>query len=566
MNQLNEFIQQVRSLVAGMTPQSKLMAVLLTLGIGISSVFLIQSAATGNGAMVYLLDGKTLSEDELDNIEFALGNSGLRGFERVGNRMRVPRASSDVYYKAISEGKAVPERMGNSIETALNSNTFLESTKTTEQKLLNGKQKSLSNAIKRMDPIIQDAFITYDEKRAGFSGDRKQTASVAIQTKGSKELAADQRRAIISFVEKSFAGLKQSDIAVYCNGQTTIASDDPTSVQQSKYYQLKRQQEEEYRLRAERLLTDYGNVRLDVNVELDPTAGETTESLSFNEKPTVIQSASSKKDAKSQRSSTGGRPGTEPNALANKSASLNTSPDQNTESKEQTENEKSVTGNTLKRTETVGHKTTRVSVSVSIPFSYYRKVAIYKWRELNPSKPASEFPEMTASDITTLQVETERSIQKKINAILPVVAAGEDKFPRIAVEYYQDMPVPEPPAVSFTVTALEWLSQSWQTLALMGLVGAALVSLRSFAKTVPASNDRDFERGFDLPLDDATDIDLSSLTDDENEAFVNQPKGEISPPRLRTTGGDIKSDLTALVRENPDAAATMLRNWITEST
>ena len=91
MNQLNEFIQQIRSLVAGMTPQSKLMAVLLTLGIGISSVFLIQSAATGNGAMVYLLDGKTLSEDELDNIEFALGNSGLRGFERVGNRMRVPR-------------------------------------------------------------------------------------------------------------------------------------------------------------------------------------------------------------------------------------------------------------------------------------------------------------------------------------------------------------------------------------------------------------------------------------------------------------------------------------------
>ncbi len=566
MNQLTDFILQMRSLFAGMTPQSKLMAVLLTVGIGISTVYLIQAGATGNGAMVYLLDGKTLSDEELDNIEFALGNSGLRGFDRKGNRMLVPKASSDVYYKAISEGKAVPERMGNSIETALNSNSFLESTKTTEQKLLNAKLKSLSNALKRMDPIIQDAFITYDEKRAGFSGDRKQTASVAIQTKGSKELAADQRRAIISFVEKSFAGLKQSDIAVYCNGQTMIASDDPTSMQQSKYYQLKRQQEEEYRFRAERLLTDYGNVRLDVSVELDPTAGETTESLSFNEKPTVIQSASSKKDAKGQRITQGGRPGTEPNALANKSASITATPDQNTESKEQTEKEKSVTGNTLKRTKTVGHKTTRVSVSASIPFSYYRKVAVYKWRELNPGKPASDFPEQTASDIKTLQDETERSIQKKISAILPLVAAGEDKIPRVAVETYQDMPVPEPPAVSLTVTVLEWLSQSWQTLALMGLVGVALISLRSFAKTVPTSKDRDFERGFDLPLDDANDIDLSSLTDEENEVFANQSEGEISLPRLRTTGGDIKNDLTALVRDNPDVAATMLRNWITEST
>ena len=561
MNQLNQFTQQMRSLFAGMTPQSKLMALLLTVGIGISSVFLIQGAASSTGAMVYLLDGKTLSEEDLDNIEFALGTSGLRGFKRDGNRMLVPKASSDVYYKAISEGKAIPEGMGNAVETALNNNSFLESTKTTEAKHLAAKLKDLANAIKRMDPMIHDAFITYDEKRAGFSGDRKQTASVAIQTKGLKELAGDKRRAIISFVEKSFAGLKQSDIAVYCNGETTLASDDPTSLQQSKYYQLKRQQEHEYRMRAERLLSDYGNVRLDVNVELDPMASEETESISFNEKPTKIQSASSKKDAKTQRMASGGRPGTDPNVKANQGQSLST-PDQNSETKEQTESEKSVTGNTLKKTEIVGHQTTRVSVSISIPFSYYRKAWEYKEKERKPKETPSE---LTESELTTLMAETERSIQGKINAILPKVAAGEDKFPRVFVDSYPDIPVQAPPATSNSEKAMDWLSQSWQTLALMGIVGAALVSLRSFAKTVPASNDRDFERGFDLPLDDATDIDLSSLTEEENESFAPPSDGESTPPRLRTTGGDIKNDLTALVRDNPDAAATMLRNWITES-
>lgn len=565
MNQFNQFIQQMRSLFEGMTPQSKLMAILLVIGIGVSSVFLIQGSVTGSGTMVYLLDGKPLSEEALDKIEFALGSSGLRGFERVGNRIRVPKASSDVYYKAISEGKAIPDGMGNAVEKALNSGSMLDNTQTTQAKYLFGKLKDLSDAIKRMDPLIQDAYITYDEKRAGFSGDRKQTASVAIQTKGSKELGGDRRRAIISFVEKSFAGLKQSDIALYCNGETMIASDDPISMQQSKYYQLKRQQEQEYRIRAEKLLTDYGNVRLDVNVELDPMASEETETLSFNEKPTKIQSATSKKDAKSQRMQTGGRPGTDPNAISNKGQSLS-NPDQNMESKEQFESEKSVTGNTLTKKETVGHQTTRVSVSISIPFSYYRKAATYKWRELNPTKQASEMPEMTPADLNSIQKETERSIQGKIDPLLPKVAAGEDKFPRVTVDSYTDFPVQEPPAASLATTSLMWLSQSWQTLALIGLVLAALLSLRGFAKTIPASNDRDFERGFDLPLDDAVDIDLSSLTDDENDPFDPQAEGgETVPPRLRTTGGDIKNELTSMVRENPDAAATMLRNWITES-
>ena len=564
MNQFNQFMQQMRSLFEGMTPQSKLMAILLVIGIGVSSVFLIQGSDTGSGTMVYLLDGKPLSEEALDKIEFALGSSGLRGFERIGNRIRVPKASSDVYYKAISEGKAVPDGMGNAVEKVFNSGSMLDNTQTTQAKLLSGKLKDLSDAIKRMDQLIQDAYITYDEKRAGFSGDRKQTASVAIQTKGSKELSGDRRRAIISFVEKSFAGLKQSDIALYCNGETMIASDDPISMQQSKYYQLKRQQEQELRSRAEQLLTDYGNVRLDVNVELDPMASEETETLSFNEKPTKIQSATSKKDAKSQRMQPGGRPGTDPNAISNKGQSLS-NPVQNMESKEQFESEKSVTGNTLTKKEIVGHQTTRVSVSISIPFSYYRKNATYKWQQLNPTKQVSEMPEMTPADFTLAQTETERSIQGKINPILPKVAAGEDKFPRVTVDSYTDFPVQEPPEASLATTSFVWLSQSWQTLALIGLVLAALLSLRSFANTIPASNDRDFERGFDLPLDDAVDIDLSSLTDEENDSFDPQGKGETVPPRLRTTGGDIKNDLTSMVRENPDAAATMLRNWITES-
>jgi flagellar M-ring protein FliF len=380
-----------------------------------------------------------------------------------------------------------------------------------------------------------------------------------------------QQHAIIQYVAKAFAGLKESDVALLdlTESHTTMISNDPSSIAQARYYQVKREQEELFRDRAERLLMDYGDVRVDVNVEIDPTLNEETDILTYNDKPTTIQSTTSKKDATNQKQTAGGRPGTEPNALANKGASLNSpgTPDQSSVTKELVENDKRVTGNTLTRTEKAGLQTLRAAFTISVPFSYYQKAATIKWLALNPGKLASDAPPFTEAELTRVKKETETNIQLTLTPILPKGAAGEDKLPKVNVTDYLDMPVPSPPLPSTTALALEWLSESWQTLALFGMVGVALMSLRSFAKTAPSSNDSAFERGFDLPLDDASDIDLSSLTDEESDLFVDPPNSEDpAKPRLRTTGGDVKTDLTSMVRDNPDAAATLLRNWISGST
>jgi len=571
MNTLNQMLLQMRSLFAGMTPQSRLMAILLTAGVVVSSLFLVQGFTNGNGSMVYLFDGRSLSDADLDKIEIALSTASLRKYDRNGNRIQVPAASKDQYYKAISEGKAIPEGMGGAIDAAINNPGFLEPTKTTEAKHVAGKLKDLANNIKQISNLIYDAHVTYDEKREGFSSLRKQTATVAIKTVGGKRLALSQQHSIIQYVANSFAGLKVSDVALLDlnESHTTMISNDPSSIKQARYYQVKRENEEELRERAERLLMDYGDVRVDVNVEIDPTLNEETDILTYNDKPTTIQSTTTKKDATNQKQTPGGRPGTEPNALANKGASLNGpgTPDQSSVTKELTENDKRVTGNTLTRTEKAGLQILRAAFTVSVPFSYYQKAVTAKWLATNPGKLATDAPAFTEAELTRIKKETETNIQLILTPILPKGAAGEDKLPKVNVTDYLEMPVPGPPLPSTTSLALNWLSESWQTLALFGLVGVALISLRSFANNAPTSNDSAFERGFDLPLDDAGDIDLSSLTDEESDLFVDPPNNEEPPsPRLRTTGGDVKNDLTSMVRENPDAAATLLRSWISGST
>jgi flagellar M-ring protein FliF len=565
MNQLNPLLQQMRALYVGMTPQSRVMAVLLAAGVAVSSVFLVQGFADGNGSMTYLFDGKLFSDAELVKMEIAFSNAALRKYERNGNRIRIPRSSKDAYYKAISEGKAIPEGMGNALVEAVNNGSFLEPRHTTEAKHQAGLLKDIANNIMQMEAIVVDASVNYVKEREGFSAEAKKSASIAIKTRGGKPLTTQQKLGIITYVAHAL-GLKQSEIALLdlSDSTTMIMSNDPSSIKQAKYYEVKRQREEELRGRAERLLMDYGNVRIDVNVDIDPTLSEETDILTYNDKPSTIQSRTLKKDTTNRRFEKGVRPGTESNATAivNKGTSLNSNPEQTSKSNEKTENDRRVAGNTLVRSEKAGLQTTRVSFSVAVPFSFYKKVATYQWLSLNPTKLASDAPPLTEQDLAKIKLETATSIQDKLIPILPKGATGEDKLSRVNVTDYPDMPTPEIPPTALSRTALAWLAQYWQTIALMGLAGAAIISLRQFAMTASSSNDSEFEKGFDLTLDDASDIDLSSLSDDENESVVHSLEDDPDMPRLRTTGGDITNDMTALIRENPDAAATLLRNWI----
>ncbi|MEI7459507.1 MAG: flagellar M-ring protein FliF C-terminal domain-containing protein [Pirellula sp.] len=565
MNQLNQLLQQMRALCVGMTPQSRVMTVLLAAGVAVSSVFLVQGFADGNGSMTYLFDGKLFSDAELVKMEIAFSNAALRKYERNGNRIRIPRSSKDAYYKAISEGKAVPEGMGKAIEAAVNNGSFLEPRHTTEAKHQAGLLKDIANNIMQMEAIVVDASVNYVKEREGFSAEAKKSASIAIKTRGGKPLTTQQKLGIITYVAHAL-GLKQSEIALLdlSDSTTMIMSNDPSSIKQAKYYEVKRQREEELRGRAERLLMDYGNVRIDVNVDIDPTLSEETDILTYNDKPSAIQARTLKRDTTNRRFEKGGRSGTEPNATAivNKGTSLNSNPEQSSKSNEQTENDRRLAGNTLVRSEKAGLQTTRVSFSVAVPFSFYKKVSTYQWLSLNPTKLASDAPPLTEQDLAKIKLETAASIQDKLIPIMPKGATGEDKLSRVNVTDYPDMPTPEIPPTPLVRTAMAWLSQYWQTIALMGLVGAAILSLRQFAMTASSSKDSEFEKGFDLTLDDASDIDLSSLIDDENESVVHSLEDDPDMPRLRTTGGDVKNDMTALIRENPDAAATLLRNWI----
>lgn len=564
MNQLNQLFRQIQAIFVGMNAQSRVLAVLMLGAILVGGGFLVQGYTSATKAMEYVFGGQNFSTKELDQMEMALSSSGLRDYERVGNRLRFPTATKDVYLKALLEAKAVPERLGSAMDKALNSGNILESMSVTQMRHRDAKIKDMQAALCKF-PFIEEALITYDERTEGFSSSKKKSASVVLMPRGSAELTASQKRSIITYIQKSFPDLSSSNIALIDTrtGEAEVGNDDPESMAHDHYLKTKAFHEQQLKRKATELLTAYGDVQIAVNVELDNTLAEETEELKYNDKPTTVQSSTTKKDSESQRVNPGGRPGTEPNALANRGASL-ASADQSSKTKEQTETERRITGNTLVSSKRVGLKVNFASISVSIPFSYYQKAYLHNWQVRNPDQKASEAPPPKDSDLTQIKTETENNVKLKLNGILDKLATGQETVPRVTVTEHLDLPEPLPPEPTWYETALVWLSESWQTLALLGLAGAALISLRSFAKTTPAGTDAPFERGFDIPLDDAIDLDMTGLMEDDPNA-VGENGERASTVQFRTTGTQLKDDLTSLVRTNPDAAATLLRNWISDS-
>jgi flagellar M-ring protein FliF len=568
MNQFTQFAQQLQALFKGLTPQARLLSVLLAAAIAISAAVLFNSASAGNGKTTYLFDGQSFNDYEINRFSIAFSNASLRDWERDGDRVKIPANKKEDYYKAISEAKVQPDTMYAAVDEAMKSGNILESTRVTEAKQQHAKLKDISNALRAM-AFIEDAFVTHAEDRQGFASRRQKTASIAVKAKGGIPLSREQTLSIMNYVQKSMAGLGASDIALLdlASGQTTLGNDDPLMIEQDRYYQVKKQQELDLKRRAKELLADYGDIRLEVNVELDNTLSEEQSKMNYDPKPTMIQSSTSKKDMDSSKTSAQGRPGADPNAFSNRSASVS-APDQSTKGKESTESVKQVVGSNVTNIKKAGLQTRYVSFSVVVPYSYYKKIHEAEWREQNPTeKDLSKLPAMTGTLLDSLKAKVETQIQKVLTAIIQTATPGEDKFPRVSVSHYMDFPPPELPAPSLSTMALNWLAQSWQTLALALIALVAVVSLRGFVASAPSSDDSAFERGFDLPLDDASDIDLNGLTDDEELAAAGEEGEEgKGTPRFKLSGGELKTDLTSMVRENPDAAATLLRNWIAGTT
>src|SRR4029453_997085 len=105
MDFLNKSIAQWSELFRSMTPGARLTAGLLLAVVVVSMGYLFRQSATGPDA--YLFGCEPLSAGQLPSVEAAIAAKGLSGYQREGNRIRVPAGQQATYLAAVVDGNAL---------------------------------------------------------------------------------------------------------------------------------------------------------------------------------------------------------------------------------------------------------------------------------------------------------------------------------------------------------------------------------------------------------------------------------------------------------------------------
>lgn len=559
MNFLNQALNQLGDLFRSMTVGARITAALLLAVVVISLAYLFNSRLTGGDE--FLLGGQTFSADEINEMEAAWGKAGLTSYEVDGNRIRVPRTQRSAYMGALADESALPAKWGTWLEQMASESSPLTSPRETEQRRKILLQQQIIQVLESMDGVQRAMVLLDAEQRKGFRSEKLATASVSIQPEGKRPLTEDTAETIKATVAYSVVGLTPDRVNVTdLSTQRSFPSSPEGSAGARGEILLaqKRRYQDDYTRRIQQALRDVPGADVAVNVELSGDLEQTSRTTEIDSKEAVVIH-SQKETQRSVTSSggPGGRPGLEAQQRGanNQPANLAAGGGAPTREEDQLRTQQdSIVPHGETHQLRSGLVPQRVTVSVGVPGSYFRKV----WESRNPPAPGAAAQAPTAQDLSVIEQEQIKKIREHVLQQIPK-QPGIDPVELVAVTTFPELPVESIPETPLADTAATWLAQSWATLGLFGLSIFSLLVLRSTIRSAPAT-----ATIVETPI---AAPETSHVAERDEEPVISEITGEIVPggPRIkrrRLHGPTMKDDLVDIVREDPEAAAKILRGWI----
>jgi flagellar M-ring protein FliF len=246
-----------------------------------------------------------------------------------------------------------------------------------------------------------------------------------------------------------------------------------------------------------------------------------------------------------------GRPGTVPNGVGNTQAAIGTESGAKSETSENlTENQLVVTHGTMSSKQ-APLTPKKVKVSIGVPSSYYDKV----WREQNPPADGAEQGAPDPAEIARIEQEVKKEIEEAVVNLVPAPAPGVDAYTPVRVTSFTDIPLAAEPEPDMVDEATSWLAANWPTLGMSFLGLVSLLMLRSMLRSGAAAP---------TPTPDASAARAATRPEEEEQPGETVEQAQQRKLRARRAAGgpSLRDELVEMVKEDPDAAANILRSWI----
>lgn len=548
MDFVNKAWTQIADVFKSLTPGTRVAVGLLAAVIVVGLFYLFQYQTTGSNE--YLLGGRPFVAEELTRAEAAFANAGLSKSEVVdGGRIRIPQGKKDQYLAALAESNALPADFYKYLDEAAASDNPFSSSKSLDFKRSNAKQKELALIISRMKGIAS-ATVHYDEAvKGGPRGDKDKTAMVSIKPAG--ELDESQVKAIRSIVASAYAGLDRNSISIIDteSGRTYggMGADGKSTEGDSQYALFKMDFERHWKQKIQDQLSFIRNAIVNVNVELNPELQNTLQEVKFDTKPVAVESSETNKETTTKSGGPGGRPGAVSNGVVGNKGLELTQESSGTEStlSESASKSRSYPGYTNTTRTTPGLIPTKVTAAIAVPASHFVRV----WRQKNPVVAGQPAKEPDAVQLSQIEQTVKKNIEDVVRQLLPPVTQGTNQYPHISVATYEEdppSPIAEP---TFAAHVTGYLAESWRTIGMIVVGLVSLVMLRGMVRAASAP-----------PTPAAAQVEAPRVSeeDDEEEEQVET----VLRRKFDVSGPNLKAELQLLVKEDPDAAVAILRNWI----
>jgi flagellar M-ring protein FliF len=550
MDFLYKTFEQLRDLWKSMTPSARLASGLMAGVIVVSALWLVRG--TPEKSDHSLFGGRELSQNEIAKMVEAFSQANLSGWEVVGNRIHIPGALKHKYMAALAEAKVLPDKPYSDFDDAFSKDSPFVSQSSVKAQFAVAKQKEIARTIMSMRGI-ENATVIYDESvDRSFPSRKNASAMVKIETKTNEPLDEQLVGAIRNLVVAAYSGLKASNVAV-TDAKAGVTHEGPppegtAGAHHSLYREEKARTDRDYEAKIRKALAMIPGVQVSASSTLSPQIYQQLRTEKFEPKTVPYRTREENEERQNTTSGPAGVPGAASNGVNQFSqpVAVNSKGDTSKETKSTSESEAHV-GKTTMIEGTAPLMATNVTASISVPAKYYVDI----WHAANPPVAGQPAKTPTIEEIRALEVSEKKNIENLVEKLLPPVTDGEQSFPRIQVTTYQELPEAPVPAPSTLDWLLPIVMANWQAgvLGVLGLVG--VVMLRSMMKTAQPG---------EAP---------APIADEEEAPKENEPPspGVISQLRERfnTSGPSLREELQELVKEDPEAAANVLRNWIGEA-
>jgi flagellar M-ring protein FliF len=587
MDFLSRSMAQLRDLFASMTPAARITSTLLLGVIVVSLGYLFRGYA--GGSKEYLFNGQMLEPNEANRIEGVLAEAELTGWERQGDRILVPRGEKAAYLGAIASAGALPANFDTLLEESLDLGPFVsEPTRKARMKAV--RERQLSMIVRQMEGVAS-AQVLYDIREPKGFEPGYASATVSVEPAPGQPLTPQRMKMIRAAVSGAVAGMNPKDVTILDlsnNSQYGGREEIDAAMFDTPYFQERTNYEKMMEAKIVDLLHEIRGVRVKVTAELDPTLSAEIRSNKPNGDPAPVRIITGNETNTNTEVDDRGPPG-----LTSQGPSA-TAPEQAVAKNENNHtNDTSETSNFVPTVEeirqTAGLAPQSVRAAVAIPSEFIEQV----WRARNPDAPADQPP--TGENLTLVENEYKQKVEGSVSQLFPRELA-ESPYPNVVVTVFQSLPADKIEPPSMMSEGLMWAGRNSGSLIMAGLAVVSLGMLRSLVKSIPPAETNVILSGAFPGTAGAYGGARGAAQGGPDEAAggpgvatqeqrggaegaagggggatgggtgTGRPTrrgGEKGRPRLKLKKGvSMKDDLTEIVREDPDAAAAIIRSWI----